>query len=299
MKTTTYGAFAASAVLMLLPFATMAQNYATNVVSSSNLMQSANFSDPSAALGQPATLDNDGFGDLYHVSMVQPSYGQDQTTGANLLVGFDNTGSGQVTVQLSAPIAHNAAHWYGQDFIVFSNQGFTGTSGYAQEGTDMSRYTIKDGTTFGTLPGVSVSADGTTFFSIAPSDTIAFPENPYHWDGITTSNTSGWGALQDFTKPVDPSLMAGAFAGQSVAYAANTLYNGSAGGTSYSLAGLPLTITSIQYVRFTSTATGRGIVDAVSGVGFDPAAAPEPAPWLVFVLGGVGLLAVRRRRAQA
>ena len=42
----------------------------------------------------------------------------------------------------------------------------------------------------------------------------------------------------DFTKPINPGLSPSAFAGVSVADAANNLYNGSAGGAAFSLAGV-------------------------------------------------------------
>ena len=80
--------------------------------------------------------------------MVNPAYGVDQTTGKNLLAAFGSN-SDQFTVQMTAPITHTGTSWYGQDFIVFSNQGFTGKSGFASEGTDMSAYQIADGSTFG------------------------------------------------------------------------------------------------------------------------------------------------------
>jgi hypothetical protein len=97
----------------------------------------------------------------------------------------------------------------------------------------------------------------------------------------------------------DTDLKVAAFAGQSVANAANNLYNGSAGGAAFSLAGLTDAngnpISSISYIRLTGTGNSS-VVDAVSRVGFDPAAAPEPNAWWVFAVGGGGLALLRFRR---
>jgi hypothetical protein len=149
------------------------------------------------------------------------------------------------------------------------------------------------------VPTVSVSEDGITFITLTPT-TPYYPTNPYYWSGTSTANPSGWedSQLQDFTKPVNPDLTANDFAGQSVAYAADTLYDGSAGGAAFSLKGTGLT--EIQYIRFTGTG-GSSVVDAVSAVGFDPAAAPEPSALLIFAIGIGGLVMYRvlcaRKRA--
>ena len=69
------------------------------------------------------------------------------------------------------------------------------------------------------------------------------------------------------------------------------MYNGSAGGTAFSLANTPFAATGIQYIRF----TGLGTVDGVSRVG--NAATPVPelnSGWLLGV--GLLLLAVGLRR---
>ena len=287
----------------LTPLSASAQNFATSVTDFSHLSSNPSFSDPAAALGQPTTLDDDTFGDLYHASMVQPAFGVDQTTGKNLLVGFDTTGLGQVTVQMAAPITHSGTTWFNQDFIVFSNQGFIGSdaSGFAYEGTDMSTYQIADGSTFGTLPQVSVSEDGVTFYAVNPASSVLFPENPYHWDGLTSApDTAGWGALNDFSKPVDPALSAADFANQTVAYADNTLYNGSAGGTSYNFAD-QTPLTTIDFIRFSAVPAGsHGVIDGVAAVGsaLPGSAAPEPSQAFVFLLMalGIGCLIWRTRR---
>ena len=283
----------------LMPIGASASNFAGSVAGTSSLTSSALYNDPTAALGQPTTLDDDTFGDLYHACMVNPAYGVDQTTSKNLLAAFGSN-SDQFTVQMMAPITHTGASWYSQDFIVFSNQGFIGTaaSGFASEGTDMSAYQIADGSTFGTLPQVSVSQDGKTFYPVTPSSSVAFPENPYHWDGLTAApSTAGWGALNDFSKPVNPALTAADFAGQTVANADNVLYAGSAGGTSYDFFG-QTPLTTIDYVRFSANGTGPlGVIDGVSAVG-SPAAVPEASTFWSLLIGLIGLAGYAFRRKQ-
>lgn len=260
-----------------------------------NLSTNPLYSDPSAATGQPTTLANDGF-DIYHDSLAYSAYGQNPQ-GNNLLVSLGSSGLGSLTVKFDqAPITHSDSHWFGEDFIVYSNQFFIGDN-FVTPTTDMSQFHLTDGTTFGTLPTVSVSSDGLNFVTLAPADSVFYPENPYKWVGISAQNPSGWddSHLQDFSKPVDPSLTAASFAGQTAANAANTLYNGSAGGTAFSLANTPFATTGIQYIRF----TGAGTIDGVSRVGNAVPAVPEMnSAWLL----GVGLLFVgvclRRKAAR-
>lgn len=293
-------AFGLLCLTLLLGVSTAAhsQEFATSATGS-HLSTNPLYSDPSAALGQPTTLVNgiyDSPPGTYHRSLVYTAYNTDPN-GKNLLVSLGSTGLGVLTVKFDAPIVHSDSHWFGEDLIVFGNQGFVGQGINGDSSvtptTDMAQYRLADGSTFGTLPTVSVSADGFNFTTLAPTDSALFPENPYKWVGISAQNPSGWddSHLQDFSKPVDPSLTAADFAGQTAAHAANDLYNGSAGGTAFSLANTPFATTGIQYIRF----TGTGTVDAVSRVG--NAAAPVPelgSGWLL----GVGLvfIATRRRR---
>lgn len=275
-----------------------AQQFASSVAGYSSLNTNPLYSNPAAALGQPTTLADDGFGDLYHDSVAYSAYGA-SPSGNNLLVSLGSTGQGSLTVKFDqAPITHSNSHWYGDDFIVYSNQFFI-TDQYADPDSDMTQVHVTDGSTFGTLPTVSVSNDGVSFFTLTPADSILYPENPYRWAGLSAQNPSGWddSALQNFSKPVNPSLTAADFAGQSVANVADTLYAGSAGGTAFSLAGTPFATSGIQYVRF----TGYGTVDGVSRVENAPAAVPEAssAVSLGLLLLGLGTAAVRRRKAAA
>ncbi len=297
-------AFGLLALTLLLGGATAAhsQQFASSVAGYSNLSTNTLYSNSNAALGQPTTIADDHFGDISHDSLALSAYGSD-LQGNNLLVSLGNTGTGSLTVKFDqAPITHSAGHWYGEDFIVYSNDFFVGqNNNFVTPTTDMSQYLLNTDPSkilFGILPTVSVSSDGINFVALTPADSVFFPENPYKWAGISAQNPSGWddGSLQDFSKPVDPSLTFSAFTGQSAAFAANALYNGSAGGTAFSLAGTPFADTGIQYIRF----TGVGNIDGVSRVSDAPAAVPEASSAVslgVLALLGIGLAARRKKTA--
>lgn len=280
-------ALASLTLLVGVAPAARSQQFASSVAAYSNLSANPLYGDPSAALGKPTTLVNgiyDSPPGTFHRSLVDTAYNTDPN-GNNLLVSLGSSGLGSLTVKFDqTPITHSDSHWFGEDFLVFGNQGFV-ADGFATATTDMSQFHITDGSTYSALPTVSVSSDGVNFVTLTPADSILFPENPYKWVGISAQNPSGWddSHLQDFSKPVDPALTAADFAGQTAAHAANDLYNGSAGGVAFSLANTPFAATGIQYIRF----TGTGTVDGVSRVGNATAPVPElNSGWLL----GVGLL---------
>lgn len=305
------GLLSLAALFSLAPGA-HAQQFASSVAAYSNLNTSGLFSNPNAALGQPSTLTDDTFKDLYHASAANPTYGVDPN-GKNLLVSFGSTGQGSLTVKFdNAPIVHSDAHWFGQDFIVYGNSFFQGHNNATGDDfvhadtdltqTDMTQYHVTNGAAYANgIPTVSVSANGADFVTLTSADTMLFPENPYKWVGISAQNPSGWedtpGNLQDFSKPVDPSLTAAEFDGKSIADVANTLYGGSAGGFSFSLAGTQFATTGISYVRF----TGLGNIDGVSRVSDAPQSAPVPEASTALSLA-VGLLVIGgvclRRKAR-
>ena len=304
---TTRPAFGLLSLALLAGGATAAhsQDYAASVVSYADLNTTQpDLNDPNAVLGQPTTLIEDpGTFDVageYHASLVDPAY-YTTPSGGNAIAGLGSDGMGTLTVQLAAPITHSDSHWYGDDFIVYGNATFSGadatTGSYdVTPTTNMNNYILDHyGIYQNGTPTVSVSADGVHFTQLATSQ-IFFPENPYAWAGNSESDPSGWGALNDFTKPVDPTLTAAAFIGQSVSYADNTLYGGSAGGQAFSLTGSGLS--TIDYIRF----TGIGNIDAVAGVSDSPAAVPEASSvvslGLLLILGlGLGTTRLRRKSA--
>ena len=278
------------------------QNYAASVVGTPVLSGNAYLSDPNAVLGQPTTLyeapASSGFAGEYHASLVSPPY-YTTPSGVNALAGFggpDAGTPGSLVVKMADPITHSDSHWYGDDFIVYGNALFSGANATTGDytvtpTTDMSQYVIDQyGIYQNGTPTVSVSADGINFTQLTTTQTF-FPENPYSWAGISASDPTGWGALNDFTRPVDPTLSTSAFVGQSVAFADNALYDGAAGGQAFSLAGSGLS--TINYIEF----TGYGNIDGVVGVSDVPAAVPEASSVVSLgLLLGFGVILLRRKK---
>ncbi len=275
------------------------QDYAASIVNS-NLTSPDPYNNPNAVLGQPTTLFNDTVDPvtgIYHASMVAPPFNTDSNPNDDLIasLGNANTGPGSLVVKMASPITHSDSHWYGDDFIVYGVASFSDQNyDFVTPTTDMSQFVIADQGPYTLFqngaPTVSVSADGIHFTQLSTSQ-VLLPTNPYSWEGISASDPSGWGALNDFTKPVDPSLTVSNFVGQTVAYADDTLYNGSAGGQAFSLAGSGLS--TINYIEF----TGFGSIDGVAGVSTNPAAVPEASSVVSLgLLLGLGVLAVRRKK---
>src|SRR4051812_20234012 len=177
----------------------------------------------SVALGAPSTFmgyqDADPFNPPYMT---------------NHIVGVGAGGS--LTLRFDTSIQNNPANPYGLDFIIFGHAGFN------ENFTD---FTATDGSFFtgGTANvRVSVSMDGSTFYRLNP----AFAPMV---DGLFPTDANG-----NPFQPVNPSLTAGAFAGQNL-NGIRALYNGSAGGAGFDLSWAldgndqSVFLSSIGYVR--------------------------------------------------
>ena len=128
---------------------------------------------------------------------------------------------------------------------------------------------------------VSVSADGSTFYTLNP---LLTPQV----DGLFPTDGSGNPLL-----PVNPVLTATDFAGQDL-NGIRALYAGSAGGAGFSLAwamdssGHSVSLSSVDYVKLDVRDDGTPVyIDAISVV-------PEPATWAL-ALASIGLFCLRRR----
>jgi hypothetical protein len=190
---------------------------------------------------------------------------------------------GHLTVKFDSPIINDPLNPYGKDFIVFGNSFFTG-SGWVQADTDMTQYTIKNGSGWFEEAIVSVSADGQEWHTFSrPFADGLWPTQAYSaWD----HENGSWdhSSPADFRLPMDPSLTPEDFSGLSVVDAL-VLYGNSAGGTAFDIGVLGLD--EISYIRV----EGNGVeVNAFASV----RPVPEPATIGILLIGGLGL-AFRRR----
>ncbi len=251
-----------------VPAITRAQ-FASSVVSyTEGSGVTAGYDGPTAALGGPSTETVDP---TYGTSPVDPF---DAPYLSSQIVGIGTGGS--LTLQFNTPIQNNPGNPFGVDFIIFGHAGFI---------EDFSTGTAVDGSLYtgGTSDvRVSVSTDGTTFYTLNPA---LSPQV----DGLFPTDGSGNPFL-----PVNPALTAADFAGQDLA-GIRALYNGSAGGAGFSLAwavdsnGNSVSLSSVDYVRLNVLSDGSpAYIDAMSVV------VPEPGTWAL-ALTGAGLLCFRRR----
>jgi len=179
---------------------------------------------------------------------------------------------GELTLGFNTPIVNDPVnHACGMDFTIFGNDYFVG-------GNPISGTYDHPGLT------VWVSQNDVNFYQLkAP--------NGYGADDSFPAQGSGNPLL-----PVNPALTLSNFAGLTTAQAL-ALYNGSAGGASFSISwavdgsGNPVALSSINEIEIVPT-TGYGLVDAVARV----ETVPEPGTWALFIVGGISPALFQRNR---
>jgi hypothetical protein len=253
----------ALAGLLIIPTIARAQFAGTVVSYTEGSGVTSGYNDPTAALGAPTT-----FIGYQNADPFNPPYQSSD------IVGIGTGGS--LTLQFNTPIQNNPGNPFGLDFIIFGHAGFN---------EDFDTGTATDGSFFtgGTSDvRVSVSADGSTFYTLNPSLTPVV-------DGLFPTDASGNPFL-----PVNPSLTAADFTGLTLAQI-EALYGGSAGGAGFDIAwavngsNQSVSLSSIDYVRLDVLGDGTpAYIDAVSVV-------PEPAT-VALLFSGVGLLWLQRRK---
>ena len=210
----------------------------------------------SSATGAPSTA----------ATVVAPAYNPSDIFG----VGE----GGELTVEFNTPITNNpTGHADGMDFTIFGNDFF------ALSGTTISSIYDHTGLT------VWVSQDDVNFYQLVAPDGL-----PHGADDLFPTEGTG-----DPTLPLNPSLTLSNFIGLTATQALS-LYNGSAGGSSYSISwaqnssGDPVNLSSVSYIKVEGS-TGYGYIDAFSRV----QSIPEPSNVALLLFGAAGLLVCSRR----
>jgi hypothetical protein len=217
---------------------------------------SSYYTNASAALGAPDPT----------ASIIAPAYGTTNIVGVGV--------GGELTVAFSVPITNNAvAHADGMDFTIFGNEFFI-----------LSESTISGIYDHAGLT-VWVSQDDENFYQLIAPESLS-----YGVDELYPTDGRGNACL-----PISPLLSLTNFTGDTAAQALS-LYDGSAGGTSYSISwaentnGSPEDLLSVSYVKVEG-GTNYGYVDAISRV----ENVPEPSE-LALLFIGVGIMLCYRKR---
>jgi hypothetical protein len=213
-----------------------------------------NFTNPRAALGEPARVNP--FGE--DTDPFNPPYGTNQIVSIGA--------GGSLVVQFKKPILNHPRNIDRRDFTIFGNSGFIITNEFDLTTFDWIGIPATDGSLFGESTGethVSVSFDGRHFFALNPK--FAPPV-----DGFPPTDGAG-----DFGIPVDPKLSSEDFAGATLDDI-RSLYDGSGGGGSYDISwaqdskGRRVWLPMIRFIR----------IDVISGrTEIDGFAAVERLPW--------------------
>ena len=237
-------------------------DFATQVISTNNIDAYSPNNDPAAVLGPPTLQFFDPYDGVVtdRVSIIDPPFNK-TPEGSNVLAEIED--GGEITVEMGRKIYASPNHPYGVDLIVYGYAFFDGLSGVpagsVSDATDLSTVTLTSSALDGHEAIVSVSQDGTNWYTFTNTPTL-FPEEAYRWDDTNASWTE---EEMNVNKPLNPFIYTNNFAGQTVA-AALDQFAGASGGSGYSLQGTGLPW--IQYVRIQPVTGAYTVVDAIAAV---------------------------------
>ena len=257
-----------------------ASPFATTVVAAQGPFGPSPYDDPASLLGMPSTNFYDPFGGwsggttARRVKLVEAPYNLNATQTGKLITTLSD--GSFVVLRFDQPVAHDPAHPYGVDLLVFGNSFYT-SMGFVNDSADMNTLTLAGGGFYEPMK-VSVSPGYTDApgqdptnsatwawyrYDNGPYADTAFPTHAYHWN---RTNSTWSGDLMDFTKPVNPAFGPVLESGSGLSAADGIdLYDGSGGGTGFDLA--ESGFASIQYVKVEGLpGFDDGEVDAFSSV---------------------------------
>jgi len=236
-------------------------DFAVQIVSTTNLDTASPYNNPAAVLGRPTLQFKNFFGGVStdRVSIVDDPFNV-APNGSDVITEIKS--SGEITVKMGRKVYNNPNNPYGIDLIVYGNSYFI-ASGYSggsvSDAANLNTTLIPGGISgiYGHSTVISVSQDGTNWYSYAATPAL-FPDNAFRWDDANASWTDEW---MNSTKPLNPAINIPV--NSTVAFALDQ-FIGSSGGSGYDLAasGYPW----IQYVRVQPGAGTYTVIDAIAAV---------------------------------
>lgn len=235
-----------------------ASDFAVRVVDFANL-GSGIYGDPSAVLGKPTTWIKElGNAPPVACSIVYGAWNVAPNDSKLLTTLGNGQQTGRIVVEFEPPITADTNHWYGKDFLVFGNAFFSADA-VITAASNLNNVRVVSPVVFSEPVTISVSPDGVQWYTYSsPAADGYFPTQSYHWNAAL----SAFDTEQNWTKPVPSTVTPAMFSNQTVSDAIQ-LYDGSAGGTAFSLAASGFT--SVRYIKAESRG---GEVDGFARVGF-------------------------------
>ncbi|MFK7759246.1 MAG: hypothetical protein AB8C13_04785 [Phycisphaerales bacterium] len=271
--------FVTAITLSVVSALAAASPFATSVISyDAGSNAATQYQDANTALGSAERFTGEGVFPS-GVTPFNPAFGTDEIvsigSGGHLTLGFDTA------------ITNNASHAFGVDLILFSNAGFAdATFTDSDPSNDGSGFTGANPFIFGAggAATIQVSNDGMNWITATTTTLDLFPTLGYA-DFVDSTPGSAGSIETDFTKALDPSMVASDFANMTFTQIRD-LYNGSGGGIGIDISSTGLT--SASFVRLLNESGSAFEIDAVAVV-------PSPAP--IALISMLGLVGTKRRRS--